>query len=230
MHGIWVVAFVLQWIVLALLMILMAGTLRYLSGAQERLELVAPHISNFDIGEEVPPFELFDVHGHVVGIDGIIRRHSNTLILLISPGCTACKTLVMQLNELGSRVGKFSSLGWGIVAVVAGERREVELLLETNDGILSGGTEVLIDSDATVLRAYGVRQVPTGMVVDARGRVESQSFNPHQNWIYKQLKQLPPREPIMAGAKGSGEPAIVAAGFRDEVNRELVQLNSPRRK
>ena len=76
MAGIWLIAFVLQWVLLILLAILMAGVLRYLSFVQRNIHLVTRYATRFEKGDRISHFELADLSGFpVVSIEsGIICK------------------------------------------------------------------------------------------------------------------------------------------------------------
>lgn len=62
MQGIWLIAFILQWAMLLLLAVLLAGVLRFLASFQEKMALAAPPISRFELGERTGDFA---AHAHI---------------------------------------------------------------------------------------------------------------------------------------------------------------------
>lgn len=89
MHGIWLLTFVAQWILLLTLTLFVVGILRYMAGIQERLELAAPHISRFDVGERVSDFVLPDITGRVVDSREFIGNGNSTILLFLNPECSS---------------------------------------------------------------------------------------------------------------------------------------------
>lgn len=227
MQGIWVLAFTLQWVLVLLLVLVTAGVLRYLASIQERLDLAAPHISKYELGERIDDFSLRSMGGGMVARDDVARLGLPALFLLVQAGCGSCVTLMMQVAELGRRPGGWRTLEWSPVFVCAGEPSAIEqMAMETEVADLEGVT-LLVDEDWEVPRQWGVRNAPTGIAADSRGVVRAQSFNPHQNWLYKVLDVLPPVTPIVRD-KNSGDAMRSPLGF-EEVSAQLARTVHDRR-
>ncbi len=201
MTGAWVLAFAAQWVLLLLLTLLVAGMLRYLTSFEERAELAAPHISRFEVGESPEPFVLPDLAGHDVD-SGRLVAGRYAIILLTTPGCSACDTLTMQVAELASREGGLPAVGCLIIIVVGSSHDKAAALIDKLGGAVPPGVTLLIDEKGTVTRNYGVRSNPVGIALSDRGEVVSQSMNPHINWLYKVLDVLPPERPVAADQHG----------------------------
>lgn len=214
MYGIWVVAFALQWVLLLVLTVLVAGMLRYLSNVQDRVDAFAPYVSRFDVGDRIANFTLPTLAGGSFAVEQMLRQGRSLVLLVVNPGCTSCKTVVMQLAELAGREGGFARSGWDAALVLTGARDDVEELVRANDGVIAPGVHLLTDFDGDLLQQYAIRHVPIGIAIDANGRVLSQSMNPHANWLYTVLDVLPPAAPIVATA---GYESMVAPVGLDRV-------------
>ncbi|MGI8968696.1 MAG: TlpA family protein disulfide reductase [Chloroflexota bacterium] len=212
MTGVWVVAFALQWTLLVLVAVLLVGVLRYLSSVQERIELAAPHITKFELRDHVSDFDLPDLDGRTVGSSSLIGCGTRAIILLLNPGCSSCKTAMMQVAELASRDGGLARIGWSVVCICSGELAAINQMVAAHEGILAPGVTVLVDPESTIERLYGVRHMPTGIAVGANGLVVDQSYNPHINWLYKTMDVLPPAQAIVEPGRGGWESIAVLPG------------------
>jgi len=194
MHGIWLVAFVLQWILLLLLAVLFAGVLRFLASFQEKIQLAAPPVSRFELGERVGAFELPDLVSRTISSQDVLQRYPQSLLLLLTPTCTSCRMVLSQVAELASRDGGLGRLNSQFVCIIAGKHIDVESVVQQHPVLLSDRITILVDEQARVLGQYLIPSVPTGLVVDQTGRVLDQSMNPHANWVYKVLDVPPPAQ------------------------------------
>jgi len=197
MSGLWAIAFVLQWVMLLLLAIVLAGVLRFLASFQEKMQLAAPSTSRFELGERVDHFELPDLRGHLISSKDFLERNHRELLLLMTPTCGSCRDLALQIAELTTRPGGLEALTWPLVLVISGKRQEVESFAKDYPVLLSPAITMLVDEDATLLQQYGLTSVPTGIAVDNGGVVRHQSKNPHVNWLYKILDVKPPPQPVV---------------------------------
>ncbi len=208
MHGIWLIAFILQWIVLLLLAALLAGVLRYLAAFQEKVRLAAPTISIFEVGQRVSDFALPDIQGKSVASTSLIGRGQNTLLLLLSATCGSCQTLIEQVAELTRRAGGVTATGWHVVLVIVANPGVVDDVVQKYPQLLSEGITVLQGTKEGVLKQYGITGVPTGLAIDAQGQLLDQTLNPHVNWLYKILRVPAPKESLAPEWQGTRSPVI----------------------
>lgn len=208
MHGIWLIAFILQWVMLLLLVVLMAGVLRYLTAFQEKIRLAAPTITIFEVGQRVGDFTLPNIHGNTIASTSFLGRGQNVVLLLLSATCSSCLTLTSQVAELASRAEGVGAIGWHIVLMIGGEPEMIDGLVKQYPQVLSDGITVLMETKATVFQQYGITGVPTGLAIDAQGRLLSQTLNPHVNWLYKTLRVPAPTETLTSGWDGTRVPVI----------------------
>lgn len=213
MEGIWVVAFALQWALLLMLTVLVAGVLRYLQSVRERISLIAPPISFLEVGERIPAFSSHDLQGRSVTRDDLLRHARPIVLLFLSPGCPACKALLEQVSELGRRAGGIDALRSSFALACAGESSDIRSMVQDHPELLSDDVTILLDMGGEVGGRFGIRSSPVGIITDAGGRVTSQSFNPHANWLYRVLGVLPPATPFTGKEAGAPESYMVPAWF-----------------
>jgi thiol-disulfide isomerase/thioredoxin len=200
MTGIWLVAFILQWLLLGLLTVLFAGILRYLSAFQERMQAVAPVTTVFELGQRIFEFELPDVSGAFVQSKEVLSNGKKNIVVLGTSTCPACRSFLSKLNELMTREeGNAIRTARCIFVVAGGTAAAVGELLTEYPGLRRKEVALLIDTEEKIATRFGVTSVPTGVAVDQEGHVLDQSKNPHAGWIYKVLGVLPPIEPLNVG-------------------------------
>lgn len=206
MQGLWLVAFGLQWLLILILCVLVAGILRYLGSIQEKIDLVAPAISRFALGERVSEFTLQDIWGNTFASTSWIGQREQVMLLFLNPTCDGCKTVVKQLAEVLQRPERVEGEEWSFLLICPGELVAIKEMVES---LLSSQKVAILhdeDADKLVSRDYGVRTHPTGMALDKRGRVVDQSFNPHAGWLYQVMGIPEPTTPVTTGP----HPLIVA--------------------
>ncbi len=197
MQGLWLIAFIVQWAIVLMLVTLVIGILRYLVSVKERWNLAIPAITKYELQEQIDDFELPNVVGIKIKSIDVISR-SGAIILLISPTCQSCGALLAQVLEIASRHDIIFSQP--IIVIVLGAKESVEHLLSNYPGLSSSQVVILIDEQASTARQFGVDAVPTGFTVDHKGRMISQTSNPHlANWLYTVMKVPLPKEPIVTG-------------------------------
>jgi|SRR5579863_165698 len=190
MQGIWLVAFVLQWIVLLVLLLLVAGLFRYLGSIQGRGELATSQATRFEMGERIDPFVLSDLQNRPV--DSKILLKGKSLVFFVSSGCQGCKTMLKQVAELANREGGLKGLGWTFAFICYGTRENVEAFFK--EYLPTEDITVLLDERSMVSNQFAIRSVPVGIALDERVRVVDQSINPHVDWLYQVLNVPAPLE------------------------------------
>jgi len=207
MDGIWLIAFLTQWLLVLFLVLIVAGILRQLKVMQERWDLAAPPITTYDLGERIADFELSDAAGeHMLGTR-LLQLSDGGVILFISSTCSACAIVATQISDIVSRPHLAPSKMFIVIVVEAVDR--LRWLFDEHPGLRNQNVVLLTDENGDVARQFGVRSVPTGLAVDKGGQVISQSFNPHVgNWLYKSYGVHPPTEPISQTAISLRVPGI----------------------
>lgn len=190
MSGIWLVAFLVESALLLVLLVLVAGVLRYLGQIQDRLQQAIVHVTRFGLDDAIPAFTLPDFEGHAFSSSTVIGTGRPTLLLLLTTTCASCEGVIRQVAEISSRKD-FRTLGWGVILACLGNREAVDQLLERSladsASPLAGEVAVLLDATGDLARTFQVSGLPVGMALDGRGRLVDQSPNPGPNWIYQVL-------------------------------------------
>jgi len=194
MEGIWLIAFVLQWILLLLLAVLMGGVLRLLGSVQQRLQLVAPPTSRFELGERVSDFELPDLDGRLFTSNSVVGFNQKVLLLFLNITCISCKTVVERVAELANQGRRLKELGWSFILICHGGPAEVKDLVTP---LASQDVVVVIDGEGIVYQQYGIRAFPAGIAIDSLGRVIDQSTNVGSSWLYRVLGAPVPAHPLV---------------------------------
>lgn len=183
MEGIWLVAFVLQWVIILLLAALMAGVLRYLGFVQRNIHLVTKYTSRFEEGDRISHFELPNLEGLPVVSKVLLDTNQRTLLLFLSTSCSGCHAVVRYLADLVKREGGLRGLGWSVVAVYTGPyvlRAAVEKHIASN---LLNEVTILVDEKGAISQQYDLRSFPVGIAVDNHGHVIDQSSSSLLRWL-----------------------------------------------
>lgn len=207
MEGIWLIAFLVQWVLLLFLAVLVAGVLRQLRFMQERWQLAAPPVTVYEIHQQVAEIVLPDATGRQIHLSQHLARGDGGVILFVTPTCSSCATVMAQVSELVSRQNM--SLSKTFVMIVLGNRADVDSILRSYPELRCERVALLWDADAKVAGQFAVAVVPTGLAVDGERRVLDQTFNPHAvNWIYKAVEAMPPAQPVTLPATGLVVPTL----------------------
>jgi cytochrome oxidase Cu insertion factor (SCO1/SenC/PrrC family) len=207
MQGVWLIAFIVQWVMLLILTLLVAGILRHLAAVQERWDLAAPPISTYEINQSIAEFELRDATGTKVQSRDLLHQSNGAVILFISTTCSSCSTILAQVSELIAR--RDVSLTKTIVVITLGAAGSLASLLDEYPSLVNSQVvTTLADEEGITLRQFGIVSVPIGLAVDREGRLVTQTLNPHvANWLYTVLGTTPPTEPVMQGVTTIIKPA-----------------------
>jgi thiol-disulfide isomerase/thioredoxin len=132
------------------------------SSAVRRDDAGDPHLG-LPIGAWFPGFNLPDLSGRPVTIDGLLQHSRPALFLFVAPSCEPCAALMPEVEEWNKRLeGKVQ-----IALVSSGD-------VEENMAKFSGATHtVLLDAERRIAIAAGARWTPTAVYVDASGKVAS---------------------------------------------------------
>lgn len=101
----WIIAFLILCGVVLLLVVILLGTLRRITGVLERAEAIVGtdrrtvDVGGLSIGEHVPPFEVRDESGALIQSSDLVEAMS--VILFIDSDCKPCDDLVKELAEDG---------------------------------------------------------------------------------------------------------------------------------
>ena len=113
------------------------------------------------VGEEAPEVRLPDLEGHTVELADF--RGEQTVVLFWNPGCGFCQQMLPDLKEWEAQAPENAPR---LVVVSAGSEeanKEMDL-----------ASPVLLDQQFAVGRAFGASGTPSGVLVDAEGKIASE--------------------------------------------------------
>jgi methylamine dehydrogenase accessory protein MauD len=112
------------------------------------------------VGEEAPEVKLSDLEGNTVELADF--RGQETLVLFWNPGCGFCQQMLPDLKEWESQAPEGAPR---LVVVSAGSEEA-----NREQGLSS---TVVLDQNFAVGQAFGASGTPSGVLVDAQGKVAS---------------------------------------------------------
>jgi thiol-disulfide isomerase/thioredoxin len=113
------------------------------------------------VGEVAPEVKLPDLEGNTIKLEDF--RGEETLILFWNPGCGFCQRMLPDLKELEENPPE----GTPKLLVVSAGPEEANREM----GLASA---VVLDQQFAVGRAFGASGTPSGVLVDAKGKVASE--------------------------------------------------------
>ena len=185
-------------LLLVLLVVAMAGVLRYLSAVQARLESSVRRVSKLERGEMFPDIQLPQAgNGRMLSISSVVAGGQRTMVLLLNDTCQSCDVLVRQVAELSTRPGGLEEIRWKFILAWIGDEATVA---DKAAGLpQTGQIAQLIDSTGKLARQLLIGTFPVGIALDAGGKVVSQSAQPGPNWLYLTLGVVAPEQPLDLG-------------------------------
>lgn len=194
MSGMWMIAFVLQWIVLLIFAVLIVGVLRYLSFVQGNIHAVTHYASRFEQGDRISHFELPNLEGLPVVSKALFDRSQRTLLLFLSPSCRGCDAVIEDLTNLVKRERGLKRFGWSVVAVYTGPYVSRDAVEKHIDPSLLNEVTVVVDEKGLIAQRYDLRIFPVGIAVDHLGRVVDQSSRSMARWLKQTLQASQPSQ------------------------------------
>jgi cytochrome c biogenesis protein CcmG/thiol:disulfide interchange protein DsbE len=123
-------------------------------------------LGNVTVREPAPDFTLSNLAGHPVTLSSYHGRKA-VLIDFWATWCGPCRAAMPGLQDLSD---KFGDRGFEVVTIDQGESADqVRSFIERK----KYSFQVLLDHDRTVADQYGVRGIPTSVLVDKKGVVQS---------------------------------------------------------
>ncbi|HEV2974736.1 MAG TPA: MauE/DoxX family redox-associated membrane protein [Solirubrobacteraceae bacterium] len=133
---------------------------RRLRATDGRAAAAAPR----QIGALAPQFSLPSVAGRVVSLQDLLADDRACVLTFVHPGCGPCAALLPELARWHDTITEHLALALVTIAQVA----EAEKLAREH-----ALTDVLIDKQSTVSRAYGATATPSAVLVASDGTVRS---------------------------------------------------------
>ena len=123
--------------------------------------------SLFNIGETAPRFSLPNLQGEEVALHSLLK--GQTLLLFWNPGCGFCQRMVGELKhwEAKPKLPEALSSDTQLLFVSTGERDEIEV------GSAGFRAPFLHDADNDIAPLFGADGTPSGLLLDAQGRIAS---------------------------------------------------------
>jgi AhpC/TSA family len=211
-NTIWVLTAVVQWIVLILLVLIVAGILRYLGRVEGVMRSLRPGASKYEVGDKVADFEGVDHAANLVTLGDFLASGRETVLVFTSAECQACRLIQEQVAELASLPGGVQATGRSLAMFVSGADDVIDSVLSENPALLQGGVSVVLDREGVIFTEYGIHAVPTGLAIDTGGKVISQSMNPHVDWLYEVLGVSRPADSLLP--RGARVPLVTLGGQR----------------
>ena len=137
-------------------------------------------LGRIKVSESAPDFTLLDLAGQPVSLSSF-RGKKAVLIDFWATWCGPCKAAMPGLQDLSD---KFKDRGLQVVTIDQGERVEqVRYFIERK----KYSFQVLLDHDGAVGDKYGVRGIPTSVLVDKDGIVQSIAVG--NSWSEEELNK-----------------------------------------
>jgi methylamine dehydrogenase accessory protein MauD len=163
------VSYLLLWLIVGFQAVVLVGLILSVQKLQRRSGPSEGHTAAVGLtpGTEVPWFSARDVNGLRVTTDDL--RGRLTGLLFVGPNCSTCHTALEGIVGLSHKVRG------NVVVICQGPTPDCQQLAKTYE--LS---RVIVDEGAELSSTFVISQVPTAIVIDRSGRIQSygQPFNP----------------------------------------------------
>lgn len=220
MHALLIVAFVLPWVLVAVLVFIVYVLMRqhgdFLHGQQQLLVASAAGPApmptpdtraGLDVGVEAPDLVLRDVQGAERSLAEF--RGEPHVLAFFSTHCGYCKEMAPQLTELPEGAPRF-------VLISSGDPAEVRALASKHDWKF----DVLVeDADWRAFKAYEPVGTPSAYLVDAEGRIARELAIGSAGV----MQLLEPPSPAHAGSNGHSAGAEQSPREKEEAAVERAQ-------
>ncbi len=117
------------------------------------------------IGQKAPAFTLYELKGKRVVLDEVVRSGRVTLLNFWATWCPPCRG---EVPELISFYKAFASKGVRILAIDIQEEQRKVASFAASQGM---SFPILLDRAGTVADLYGIRGIPTTVIIDGRGTI-----------------------------------------------------------
>jgi peroxiredoxin len=123
-------------------------------------------LRHLKVGQPAPDFTLPDLAGKPVTLSSF-HGHKAVLIDFWATWCGPCRTALPGIQDLAD---KYKESGLAVLTIDQGESRDqVRYFIERRQYSFP----VLLDQDDAVGNSYGVRAIPTSVLVDKNGLVQA---------------------------------------------------------
>jgi peroxiredoxin len=178
------ISFAALWILVILHSLLLLGVVRLV----HQLESKASFGGQQQIGQEIPQFNAVDIRGNRIRSKDLAGQVK--ALLFVSPDCPSCAVTLGELSAL-----RHKAQG-DIVVICRGERNDCAELAARNGLDMT----VLIDKDGEIAQLFPMAGVPTAILLDEKGRIQSYGEPKRGEELAAMLAQERGVEPTGVGA------------------------------
>jgi peroxiredoxin len=142
-------------------------------------------MGNIKVGEPAPDFSLQDLPGHATSL----ASYRGQKVVLLDFWATWCPPCRMSMPGLQKLEEDFKGRGLEILSVNQGEASdEVRHFIDRK----KYSFHVVLDQDLTVAGKYGVKSIPTLVLVDKKGVVQriSVGYSKDENDLHQAVERL----------------------------------------
>lgn len=132
--------------------ILIAGQSKQQEGVQKAI-----------MGKSVGNFSMIDLEGQTIQLSDYQGKY-----VLINAWATWCPPCRAEMPDLNNFYQKHHEKGFEILAINAGETRDVAAQFAEN---LDLGFKIVLDTDGKILNGLGITGFPTSILIDPEGKV-----------------------------------------------------------
>ena len=186
-QGIWLASYVALWFLLGITTVLLVATMRqvrqfyslYVKSEPSwglPIGAVAPQLSGMQFVSEA---------GNANDADFLPEKGKLNAVFFLSPGCSACQSILPQLNSIG-RVWKQANHFVVVPADVEATRRYVSVL---DKAVSDGSVGVLSDAKSATARRYNIQSVPYLVVIGNDGKICAKGSAATRNEVETALAQ-----------------------------------------
>ncbi|PYI93408.1 MAG: hypothetical protein DME97_06640 [Verrucomicrobia bacterium] len=151
---------------LALSLLLLGAFAVFSFTVKNRLNTKESPVTALKLSAPMPDFTLPDASGQPVKFSDVSRQNKLVLINFWATWCTPCR---MEMPEFEKIYGAKKTQGFTILAISEdAEREKLDTYLKNKPVSFP----VLIDKDGALAKQFGIRALPTTILVDRDGKVQ----------------------------------------------------------
>ena len=171
------------WILVILHSLLLLGVLRLVSRIQPTGALEESNEVGLRSGQIAPRFSAVDLAGNTVGSANFAGHP--TALLFVGPKCPSCTATLYEMEALNRKVQ-------GHVVLICSEKRDACAQLGVDHEL---DIPIVADEDARIYRLFGISSLPTAVILDEGGRVQSYGQPKRGEEIEEMLERARQLEP-----------------------------------
>jgi cytochrome c biogenesis protein CcmG, thiol:disulfide interchange protein DsbE len=164
---------------IALALLFLGGFAVFSIKVKNQLNAKESPLGKVKLGEPMPDFELPDASGQMVKFSDVCRQNKLVLINFWASWCTPCR---MEMPQFEKIYAAKKNLGFALLAVNEdSEREKADAYLKSKPVSFP----VLMDTDGAVSKQFGVKALPTTILVGQDGKVLQVvvGMEPYVQWL-----------------------------------------------